>query len=298
MNFLTISILAYTLNGGVVVVDKILLKHSIPNPAVYTFYISVLGLISLLLIPLGTNFNSQIIVPGIISGITATFAVLTLFESLRLGEASVSAPLVGALNPFFTLILGSVFLNEVLTQGQLAGFFAVLLGATVLTFNLWFYNLRLNKQAFYMVFSGLLFAISYLFLKEVFQNSNFITGLIFTRITAAAAAVLFLFPKKLREEILGSKTFKSGSTSTLLFFGQSMGAAGGLLLAYATSLASPALVNSLFGVQYLVILGAAIILGKNYPSLLDERLNTGVLLQKITGAGILSLGVYLLSSST
>ena len=74
-----------------------------------------------------------------------------------------------------------------------------------------------------------------------------------------------------------------------------MGAAQGFLLALAVSLASPALVNSLFGMQYLVILGVSLALAKKAPQLLDENLSKAVVWQKILGAGILSLGVYLLS---
>lgn len=295
MNFILVAVLAYILNGGVILVDKILLKTSVPNASVYTFYINALGLISLLLLPFGVNFNLQIIIPGAVSGVAFAFATLTFFQSLKSGEASVCAPVVGALNPFFGFILGSLFLNQVLNPQEITGFFVILAGTGILTFNLWFSKLGLNKQAFLMVLSGLLYAISFLFLKEVFSGSNFVTGLVFTRTAAAATVFCFLLSKKLRGQIFDSQTFKFKSTSSLLLFGQSMGAGSGLLLVYATSLASPALVNSLFGMQYIVILGAALILGKNHPNLLDEKLTKSVIFQKILGAGILSFGVYLLS---
>ncbi len=294
MTYLPISILAYFLNGGVIVVDKILLNTSFSSPWVYTFYINFLGLLSLILLPFGFRFNFSSLFPAVISGVATAFAMLLFFQSLRIGEASVSAPMVGALNPLFTLILGSIFLNQVLSKTQLMGFFIIIIGAAILSFNLWYKHLRVNKQLILMVSSGLLFAISYLFLKQVFEGSNFITGLILSRLFSGLTVLCFLFFKKVREQI-----FKSGgpSISPLLLSGQSMGAGAGLLLAYATSLTTPALVNALFGVQYLVIFAAALILGKNHPNLLDERLEFNVLTQKILGAVILSFGIYILGIS-
>lgn len=292
--YLPVSILAYLLNGGVIVVDKILLNTSYPNPWVYTFYINLLGLASLLLLPLGFHLNPQAVFPALISGIATIFAMVFFFSSLRIGEASIAAPVVGALNPLFTFLIGAVFLGQILSPKEITGFSIIIIGATVLTFNLWYKHLRANNQLFLMIFAGLLFAISYLSLKEVFSQSNFITGLISTRIVSGLTAVSFLFSKKLREQMF---TVRGPALSPLLLFGQSMGAGAGLLLAYATSLASPALVNALFGIQYVVIFVAALILGRKHPHLLEEKLSWGILAQKILGGVILSLGIYILGSS-
>lgn len=290
--YLPISILAYLLNGGVLVVDKILLNTSYPNPWIYTFYINVLGLLSLLLLPLGFNFHSQAAVPAVLSGIATVLAMLCFFQSLKIGEASIAGPIVGALNPLFTFVIGAVLLKQVLNPGQLIGFLVILIGAGILTFNLWYKHLRANNQLFLMVLAGLFFAISYLFLKEVFNSSNFITGLILSRLVAGLTVLSFLFSGQIRRQIFMGK---GPSLSPLLLFGQSMGAGAGLLLTYATSLAAPALVNSLFGIQYVVIFVAALVLSRKNPDLLDEGLSPGILAQKILGAGILSFGIYVLS---
>jgi len=74
-----------------------------------------------------------------------------------------------------------------------------------------------------------------------------------------------------------------------------MGAVQGFLLTFAVSLANPALVNSLFGIQYLVILTTSLLLSKSHPNLLGERLTKAIILQKVTGSIILSIGLYLLA---
>ena len=73
-----------------------------------------------------------------------------------------------------------------------------------------------------------------------------------------------------------------------------MGAISGLLISFGITLASASLVNSLFGVQYLVILFAAIFFAKKYPHLLEE-LSRKVVTQKVVGIVIISVGLYLLA---
>ncbi len=299
IGFLPIAIIAYALNGGSVIIDKILLNKSIPNPFIYTFYISILGLLAIFLIPFGVIPEPAPLILAVFSGIFFVFGLLSSFQALIKSEASVVGPVVGALNPVFTLILGSIFLAEMLSSFQTIAFLIVLLGALVLTLNQLLANFKFNKQLILMVLSGLFFAMSYILLRQSFLSSNFLTGLIFSRVGAGIFVILFLLFPKIRAQIFVSKLSQNhfkNSTTMLLFLGQFIGAVSGLLINFAVSLDNPALVNALFGVQYLVILGVAIFLAHEHRAkLLDENLSKKVLLQKLAGVAILSYGVYLLS---
>lgn len=297
--FLPIAILAYTLNAGSTMIDKVLLKTGLPNPIVYAFFINVLGLLAVLLLPFGVQFEIHALILSIISGIVGFFAIMFYFRSLKNGEASVVVPIVGSLNPLFSLILGSLFLGHILTQLQYLAFFIIISGTAVLTYNLWISKLKLNMQLRDMILAGLLFSIGYLTLKEAFNHSNFITGLALSRLAGGLFALIFLFIPLYRSEILEANKSNSRTmnhTPMLFVLGQSLGAANGLLLSLGTYFANPALVNSLFGVQYLVILGVALFLKSHHRGkLLDEDLSKKVIGQKIIGAVIISIGVYLLS---
>lgn len=299
MNFLPIAIIAYTLNGITTVIDKILIKNSVPSPFVYTFYISVLGALVIFLIPFGVIFEPVPITLAVISGVLANIALLTYFQALKKGEASVVSPIVGGLNPLFSLIIGGIFLGQLLNPTQLMAFFLLLLGAVILTANIWKRKLAINHQLLLMVISGLFFGLSYVFLRETFLSSNFLTGIVISRLAGLAFVLTFLFYPKFVKELTQNKAAGHGflnKTSLLLLTGQTLGASGALLINFAITMASPALVNSLFGFQYLVILSAAIFLAKEHHSkLLDENLTKRALVEKIIGAAILSIGVYLLS---
>lgn len=298
ITFLPISILAYALNGGSLIIDKILIKKAIPNPLVYTFYISVLQFLVIFLIPFGfTLAFDQSFYLAFFSGITSVIALYGLFTSLKLNEASLVGPVVGSLNPLFTALIG-IFLGQLLSQSQYLAMVILIIGTLVLTFNQSFLKIDFGPKFWWMVFSGLMFAISYLLLRETFLQTSFINGMVISRVSATFFAMLFLIPKSIRNDIFSQHKTTQVSTkkiAIMLAIGQIMGASQGFLLAYATSLANPALVNSLFGVQYLVILLIALVLYKKNPHLLDETLTKNVVLQKILGVVVLSFGLYLLS---
>lgn len=295
MSFIPFAIIGYSLTAGAIVIDKILLKHSVPNPFVYGFYINLLGLLTLILAFFGANFDSPALLYGSISGIVYVFAFVTMFQALKVGQASVVGPTVGALNPLFTLLILAIFFNATLSQPEFIGFFVVIFGAVLLTFDIWRKGLNLNRQLFWITISGLLWALAYIFLKETFENSNFFGGLVITRAAAGLFVLPWLLIPSFRKQAFHTSV-KKPRTSALLFLGQGMGALSGIFINYGVLLANPALVNSLFGIQYLVILIVALLLQKKHGHLLDEKLTKATILQKSIGVMILSYGVYLLSN--
>ncbi|MCL5784480.1 MAG: EamA family transporter [Patescibacteria group bacterium] len=300
MNFLPIAILAYTFNGGAILIDKILLRTSLPKPITYTFYINFLQLATLLLIPFGFSFHPG---PGvymaIISGIVNVFALYAFFASLKQSEASVVGPIVGFLNPFFTIIVGGIFLNQNLSSIQYLAFFVLISGAIILTLNLWIKKVKFDKKFLWLLGAGLLFAISYILLREAFLKLSFLDGLIISRASSGFFVLTFLLYPNIRKQIFSSRSSANnvGSKATLLLLaaGQTMGALSGLLTTYGVSLVNPALVNALFGIQYLVILIVSLILARKHPHLLEEKLSKKVIFQKVLGALVISFGLYLLT---
>lgn len=298
MSFLPISIIAYALNAGSIIIDKILLTKSLPSPFVYAFYINIMGLLVIALIPFGVIFSFSIIIMSTLSGVTFVIALLFLFQSLKFGEASVVAPVVGSLNPTFTLLIGWLFFGDVLNNIQLSAFLVLIIGTLILTSELWLTKLKLNTQLLTMVLSGLFFAISYIFLKDIFTTSNFVTGLVLTRLTGGFFVLLFLLIPNIRKQIFHSDLSQNNfanHTTFLLISGQSMSAVSGLMLSFAISLQKPALVNSLFGVQYIVILLVAIVMYKKHRLILGETLTKSVIIRKLIGVIIISFGLYLLA---
>lgn len=300
MNFLPFTITAYAFNAGGVLIDKILLNKSLPNPLTYTFFIALLQFTTILLLPFGAKVELQGWTHlALVSGLVWIFAIYTLFVGLKVNEASVAGPTVGASNPLFSIILGGLLLNQTLSLNQYLAFTLLLLGALLLTLNHWSKKLQMDIKLIWPLLSGFFFAVHYIILRQAFLEGAFLDVLIVNRLGAAFLILPLLLIPNWRKQIFTSRHHSQGITSktTLIMFvsGQLMAAFSGFLLTYGVSLANPGIVNSLFGVQYLVILIVSLLLAKKHPHLLEENLSKSVIVQKIAGAVVLSIGLYLLS---
>lgn len=299
MNFLPIALGAYILGGISFIIDKTLVDNSLKNPVVYTFYIGALSLGVLILIPFfGFSIpSSEAIIYSVLSGVIFILAILTFFKALSHFNVTVVSPIVGTINPVFALILGWVLLNNTLTSNQFLSFALLILGGITITFNLWWGKHKFDRYFLIMIASGILFGLSYVLLSEAFQLTKFINGLIISRLAMGGLALTFLLFPNTRSQIFDNKVTKhyfANKLGFLVLISQGLGAISGLLTSFAVSLANPALVNSLFGVQYIMLLIAAIFLAKFHPHILDEDLNKKVLAQKIIGTLIMAFGLVFL----
>jgi len=130
MLWLTPIILAYFLFAIVALGDKYLLKGP-PNPKIYAFYVGVLGILTLFLIPF-VGFS----IPGVLgllfcllAGTIYIFALLGLYEGLEKFEASRIIPAIGGFSPIFILALTYSFSGgkEILGYRELLAFLFLLL---------------------------------------------------------------------------------------------------------------------------------------------------------------------------
>lgn len=300
IGFLPVSILAYIFNGGSILIDKVLLRRTMHAPIIYTFYVNVLQIAVLLLIPFSSNLVvDKFFILAVLSGWVSVFAVYTFFVSLKENEASVVAPLVGVFNPLFTIILGTLFLQLYLSRMQNIAVVVLIIGTIIITFNLWFSKVKFDRKFLWILISGFLYAVSYVLLREAFSGTSFINGLVVSRVASGFLVLTLLVSPKMRAGLFHLEKERNGITSktTLILMGagQSMGAMSGLLITFGVSLANPALVNSLFGIQYVTILIVAIFLSKKHPQLLDEEITRKSIIQKIIGVGVLTLGLYFLT---
>ncbi len=302
MSFLPIAILGYLLTAVSVLVDKFLVDRSIPHPIVYTFYLGILSLSALALVPFGFYFPDQaVLILAFFSGISFVLAWLMFYSVLKFDEASRVSPIVGALNSLFTLTIGFLFFAQVLSGKQVLASLILILGLVVLSSTSWSASWRLKRQhILLMISSAVLFAVASVLLREVFLKTTFINGLILTRIAMAATACCFLIIPEARKFILQGKITRHhfvNKTSLLFMSGQLVGALGGLLITYAIFLVNPAIVSATQGVQYLLILIVILLLSKKYQHLLEEQLTRRVILQKVFGAILIALGLWRLASS-
>lgn len=295
MNWIAIVLGGHLLNALAALMDKFLLAKKIPSPFVYAFFIGLLGIFGLVLIPFGFTVPSDVeIIRSLIAGATYVIALVFFFAGLKENEASRVVPLTGGFVPAFTFVLAYFFLDERLGAMEIAAFVALVFGGVLITLEKG--GRGSKKGYFYAVVAGFIFALSYVITKQVFIEQNFISGFVWSRIGGFLMALSFLLIPSVRGAIFNQpKQGGTGSTTMLFFTGQVAGALGYVLVNYAISLGSVSLVNAMQGAQYGFLLLISILLAKKFPKIISEKMSSSVIIQKIIAILLISIGILLIA---
>jgi drug/metabolite transporter (DMT)-like permease len=306
MNWLLIAIAAYLILAIVNLADKFLLEKVVPSAKTYTFLVGIMGLIVIVIAPWYLSWPGLYLWLGnIIVGALFPGALLLLYRSLKIGDASKIIPLVGGIVPVFTILLAFVFLGERFLLMQWIAIVYLLLGTVMLAYlpasnNLWSRMLhwfgltsKKNKTAVVTaIMAGLVFALFFVGSKFLYDQQAFLSSFIWIRLGTFLASLSLLIPKKIRHEIFhGLKGLKQ-KKSVLFFSNQGLAAIGFLLQNYAIFLGSVAVVNALQGVQYAFLLVLGGLISVFFPKLLKENISKTIIIQKILAVVLISLGLY------
>jgi drug/metabolite transporter (DMT)-like permease len=297
-DWILIAVVAYMLFASNGVIDKILLTNAVRKPWVYAFYNGSLAVVVIFLIPFGVSMLSwPLLILSLFGGACFTYALILYYTSIQQISISRVLPIQGGFVPLFTLALASMLIGERLTASQTLAFAFLTVGAIMISFKktdgVW--KLRgIN----YSLAAAFFFALHFVISKYVFEASDFLTGLFWTRWGMFLFAACFLFSKSNRQEIHSTQS-KAGSGNKALFFtARGAGGLAGILQNYAISLGSVTIVNALQSVQFVFVLVLTSFLSVKFPKLLKETITAGIVLQKLTAIILVVLGLTILSYTT
>ena len=297
MPWIPIIISAYLIFAVTSLVDNYLLLGA-PNPKSYSFYVGVLGILVLVLIPfIGFSIppGGQIIL-ALSAGVFYILAMFWFYFGLEYYTPSQIVPVIGALTPIFTFILINIFLKtgkSLSILGIIA--LAILIGGSFLA------SFKKGKKISFSslkiaALSAFLFSLTFLLSKEVYENQPFWSGFIWMRIGGFFAGFCFLFTKEVRREIFQKKfTFKK-RTGLIFILNQGAGAGGFILQNFAIALAGLIylpFINALLGVQFAAMFFITFFLIKKFPKFSEEKFTPSLLSQKIASIVLIAGGLLL-----
>jgi len=303
-----IALGSYFFLGLANTIDKFLLSKYVPHPVVYAFYVGVLGLVGLILIPFGVFLPALAdLAIGLMGGFLFIMSLIFLYQAMKSGEASVVAPLVGGSTPIFLLVLSFIFLQERLNSNQLLAFIFLVAGLILIAykkekgfFRTHFKFLFKNKgqaSIVYALIAGLFFALTYLLSKIIYIKLEFVTGFFWMRIGAfLTVVIIFLIPsfRKMIMADLKKPKKERAKGNVILLINQLFGVIGFVGINYAISLISATLVTAMQGIQYVFVFLLVMIFGQRVPQI-KEKLNRAIITQKILAIILISIGLYFLN---
>lgn len=298
MNWFLIVLIAYFLSALSMIIDKMLLKKSIPEPVVYTFYIGLLGLI---FIPLLMFFGFYIpafdmILMSLLAGVFFITALLIFFHALKNDDASQVVPIIGGLSPLFILVFAFFFVGERLTVLELVALFIIVIGSYIVSLDQTKKGWEISKQTLLLgFFAAFFFALSYTLTKRVYDQVDFLNGFIWTRIGALLAIFSMLLVPRFRKLIFGNVKKSKKQIKSIFIIGQAFAGLSFLLVNYAFSIGSVTITNALQGIQYVFLFIIIILITKYRPKVIKEKINSQIIVQKIIAIIFIGFGLFLIT---
>jgi drug/metabolite transporter (DMT)-like permease len=276
------------------IADKFLISKVVREPIAYAFYTAVTGPVSLILVPFGARFLSpQNFVVALLAGIFFIAGIYNSYSAIRRSSVSRIVPIQGGLIPLFSFLFAYVILGERLSFLQSFAFIFLVAGAILISFRKE-HGVWTTKAFVYAAMSAGFFALSSVLTKYTFDHSNFISGMVWTRIGFILPVPFILAFKKNRTAIFVAPKEAGVRNVALYYSSRATGSVGGFLQNYAVSLGSVSVVNALQGLQFVFLLILTTFLSFAFPKILKEKVNADTVLLKLTAIGLVSCGLFLL----
>ena len=291
-----IAIIAHGLIGISLVWDKVLLKRpQTKNLASYVFWLGFISVFGLFLIPFGSKWPGMNIA-GLAfgTGVLHLFANYLYYAALKKGEASETLAMMGGFSPVLTAAIGIPLLAQPIGKGNFLGFVLMVVGGFVMFFSEKF---SLKKVMPWVISASAAFGLVNVFEKVVFNSTNFVSGYVFFTIGTFVGSLLLLAVPKWRKQIFEHSEQASSRSKTWYMVNRFMAGVGSFLIFYAVSLQSPAVVEAITGIRYVIIFLGAYFITNWHPDWLKENFTGWTLVFKsaataLVVAGLVVLGIH------
>lgn len=297
LSWLFVIIIAYFLFSLSYLGDKFLLSGR-PKPNSYTFFVGILSIFVVLIIPF-IDFSlppTKLIFWIVAEALVYVLGLYAMFLALEKFEVSKVMTTIGATQPVIIFILTWILFGERLrgASGILA-FVLLIFGGAIISI-----EKNFSATGSYLkltLLASLLFSLDYVFSKIVFLLMPFLSGFIWMRIFVFLFSFAFLLGRKNRQEIFRKQNITK-KTGTIFVLTHIAGGIANALQGFAMALAPVAflpVVNSTRGVQYVFLFLIAAFLSVFFPKILKEEMFTKVIAQKIISIILIVAGLVLLA---
>lgn len=297
MFWLTAIILSYLFFALASLGDKIVLAGP-SKPKSYTFFVGVLSLLSVFIIPfVEFGFPSGIGLAWVIlEAIVYVAGLYAMFYALEEFDVSKVIPTIGATQPVIIAVLSVLFWGYQTIKGnEILAFIILLTGSVLISIDK---NPKVTKKSLQIsLITSVLFSLDFVFSKFVYTEMAFWQGFIWMRIFSFVFVLIFLFDKGFRKEIKGDNSGFSKKTGVVFLLAQTFGGLANVLQSWAIYLvpvAYLAIMNSMKGIQYVFLFILAILISSFLPKVLKEEINKKIIIQKIVSILLIGLGLAIL----
>lgn len=283
-------------------IDKILLEKYFKDGGVGTL-ILFSSLLSGIALPFLFLADSSVFHVGLVNmSILAVSGVLNVailwlyFLALKDDEASIVIVFY-QLVPLFGVVLGYFVLGEVLTQLQFIAMAIIILGTTIISFEIDDENnFKLRRMTIIlMTTASFLWALESVLFKFVALEENVLRSLFWEHMMLLLVGIIVFFcVRSYRTHFLTAIKSNSFGIISLNVLNESLYTAGNFVFAFAYILAPIALVLLANSFQPIFVFSIGVFMTLFFPKLITEKIEVKHVTQKLLAIIITGVGTYLL----
>ena len=283
-------------------IDKILLEKYFKEGGVGTLLLfsSLLSILALPVIysiePDVLNVSTLNMLFLLVIGVLDLLVLFCYFMALKDDEASIVVVFY-QLVPVFGLLLGYLILDEVLTQMQLIAMGIIILGTTIISFDVdEENNFKLRKATIgYMLAAGIFWALEATMFKMVALEENVLESLFWNSVVLILLGIiLFVFVKTYRTHFIHVLKNNTAKIINLNVLNEVLYMFGNAALAFAALMAPIALILLMESFQSFFVLVIGIIITIFFPKISQEDIHIRSVVQKLFAIIITGIGTYVL----
>ena len=250
--WLGLAIGAQFLSAVSVLIDKHIVARAqfLGQPIVYAFYVSLLSGFVFVFLPFGVVEWPSLAVFSYSVAAAGTFigALFFLYSALKIAHASDVAPVVGAVSAMTTVLFASILLDGDFTVALLTPIAFLVVGTALIS------HFHFSRTAvWYVILGGIFFGVTALIMKFIFLETSFFNGFFWSRAMNVALALLLLLVPSVKAAIYHGGAKSSQHAKLLVIGNKIIGGSASVLTAFAISLGSVSVVNSLAGLQFVFL---------------------------------------------
>lgn len=288
-NGVLVAILGHGLIGISLVWDKVLLgRREATNLLAYVFWLGAISVFGLALLPFGFQTpKPSVAALAFSAGVLDLVAAYFYYAALKAGEASEELAAMGGFTPVATALISVPLLKQPI-GGQLTGFILMTLGGFIMFFA---DKSPKKKMLPRILIASTAFGLVDVLQKIAFNNSNFVTGYVCFTMGTFAGSLALLIPPSWRQQILERSEQAPPKRKLSYMVNRFLAGVGSFLVVFAISRASPAIVEAISGVRYVVIFIGALAISFLKPEWFKEDFSGRVLAAKLTATALIVAGL-------
>ncbi|MFW6210263.1 MAG: hypothetical protein ACOC4E_02105 [Patescibacteria group bacterium] len=296
------------INAFVAILDKYIVSDEkmLPRPFVYAFYsclitggwivVFLFGLIpglGFIGVPSLSNVQSptiQVVGMSFLAAYTFFMALVSMYDALKRADASNTMPIIGAISALSSFGMSYFFLDTALSDNFVIGVVLLSVGTMLVA-----QTLPRRTVLLQVVHSGIFFALHYITMKGLFEETSFDDGFFWSRV----AFVLFTLSLLLVPAYLAKVRAQTSETSTkaggVVLATKLLAGIAAFMLLKATDMGIVSVVQAIDGLRYVFILIITALFAHWLPeSATDRDLRPQVFYRRMLYTVVILLGYVVL----